>query len=64
MVFLPEVREMAPFGRGTLFHKFLRNANFYLTSKNPSIFQLDLISGYRDFLRPHGKEKTTNPCVA
>ena len=31
---------------------FLRNADFYLTAKNPPYIQFELISGYRDFLKP------------
>lgn len=30
---------------------FLRNADFYLTAKNPPYIQFELTSGYMDFLR-------------
>lgn len=34
MSFLPEVREVTPFGRWDQFYKFLRNAGFYVTAKS------------------------------
>jgi hypothetical protein len=49
---LAMLRKMTPL-RGEaekLFHKFLRNAGFYLTTRNPSIVLLELISGFMDCL--------------
>ena len=34
---LPVIMEMAPLVEGNQLHKFLRNAGFYLTTRNPSI---------------------------
>ena len=48
MSFLPEVRKI-PSG-GNLVSKFPRNADFYVTTRNPSIVQLELISRYMECL--------------
>lgn len=37
---LPEAREIAPFREQNMFHKFLRNAGFHLTTRNPSMSRL------------------------
>lgn len=50
MPFLPEVREMSPFSRGEQALKFLRNSGFYVASRNPSVLQTELVSGYLDSL--------------
>jgi hypothetical protein len=34
---------MAPFSRWEQFHKFPRNAGFYLTARSPPIVQVELI---------------------
>lgn len=41
-------------GTGNLFPKFLRNSGFYLTIRNLSIAQLELISRYMHSLRHNG----------
>lgn len=38
---------------GDQVHKSLRNAGFYLTTRNPPIVQLGLISRYMDSQRPN-----------
>lgn len=48
MSLLPEVRERTTFGRWELLSKFPRNGGFYLSSRNLSIVQLELISVYLD----------------
>lgn len=51
---LPEAREIAPFKGQNMFHKFLKNAGFHLTTGNPSsIVQIELISGYIYCLTTH-----------
>lgn len=51
MSLLPEVREMALFGRGeTGFTSPLRSSDFYLHTRNPSIVQVEFISRYMDNL--------------
>lgn len=53
MSVLPEVRETTPLrGQKTCFTNFLQNAGFSLSTRNPSIVQLVLISGYMSCLRP------------
>lgn len=39
MSLLPEVKEMTPLADGNLFHKFQRNAAFYLTIRHLPIAQ-------------------------
>lgn len=49
MSLLPEVREMTPLGRENQFHKFLRNAVFFI--QPPEILQSsEPVSGYLDCL--------------
>lgn len=43
MLLLPEIRDVAPLGRWSQFHKFLRKADFNLTARNPPTVQLELI---------------------
>lgn len=53
-------REGLLLGTENLFHKFQKNASFYLNTRNPSTVQLELLSGNVDFLRPTkslGEEK-------
>ena len=40
---------------GKWFHKFLRNVDFYLTTRNPPKVQVKLISGYLECLLEFGK---------
>ena len=40
-VLRPEVRELTPSGRRNWLHKFLRNAGFYLTTRNPPVVQVE-----------------------
>lgn len=49
---LPEAKEMTPFDRQRTC-EFLRSAGFYLTSRNPSVVQVELVSGYMHCLRPN-----------
>lgn len=44
---LSEVRKMSPFGRGELVSQVLRNAGFYVTTRNPLV-QADPIPGSLD----------------
>lgn len=53
--FPPAVREMTPFGRGNQHHKFLRNASFYLTTRNPPTVRVGPIFVYLDCLLEFGK---------
>lgn len=41
---LPEIRQIAPLAEGI--QKFLRNTDFYLTSRNSPIVHVEPISGY------------------
>lgn len=69
MSLLIDVRKITPWCEcrertQNLFHKLLRNAGFYflnLTTRNPSIVQIGLISGYVDFLR-HNRHKIVGYC--
>lgn len=48
MSLLPEEREKTTLADGNWFPKFLRNAVFYLVSRNPAVVQPELISVYLD----------------
>ena len=55
MSFLPEIREPIPLVNVNQFLKFLKNASFYLTARNPPIGQLGLVSGSLDYLLEFGE---------
>ena len=55
MSLLPEVREMTLLADGNWFHKFLSNAGFYLTARNPPVVQFEPISEYMDCLLEFGE---------
>lgn len=40
---------------GKKFHKFLKNAGFYLATRNPPVVQVEIISGYMDCLLELGE---------
>lgn len=46
-------KENGCLGTENIFHKFLRNAGFYLATRNSSVVQLELISVYMEGLRPN-----------
>lgn len=51
--------ETTPFGKQNWIHKFLRNAAFYLPTKNPPTVQVELISRYMNHLAPNTSESTS-----
>lgn len=60
MSLLQEVGEIDPFGSQNRLHKFLRNAGFYLTARNPPIVHLELVSGYLNCLSESGDSVSTS----
>lgn len=55
---LQRQREWPLLGMGSPFHKSLRNAGRYPTTRSPSVVQTVLISGHSDFLRPNSNKES------
>lgn len=54
---LQRQRKWPLLGMGSPFHKSLRNAGYYLTTRSPSVVQPALIPGHSDFLRPNSNKE-------